>query len=100
MMNNPLKDINMWRKEPPPVVPKPLPFSEWFYHNVDKTISNNDYAPRGMAGRYLAHGFNLIASNLPEDLAANWIVEEAVDIWSDSGKFSLRLKSVGDKKPI
>ena len=97
LMNNPVGEIDMWGEEkPPPVVPQPLPFSEWLYHNVDDSISISDYASRAMAGRYLIHGFNIIASNLPENVIGKYIVGEVVDLCSDSGKYSLHLKDDED----
>ncbi len=99
LMNNPVGEINMWCVgKPPPVVPNPLSFSEWLYHNAEKTISKNDYASRAMAGRYLSHGFNEIASSLPENVTGKYIIGEVVDICNDSGKYSLFLKEDEDAK--
>ena len=101
LMNNPVGNINIWSEEkPPPVVPQPLPFSKWLYHNIDKTISNNDYASRAMAGRYLTDGFNLIASNLPANVIGKNNVGEVVDIFSDSKKYSLRLFTEESEKRV
>lgn len=95
-MNNPVGEINMWGDEkPPPVVPQPLSFPEWFCRTAGLNISYNDYTARAMAGRYLSHGFNLIASNLPENVEGKYIVGEVVDICNDSGKYALSLKAEG-----
>lgn len=98
LMNNPVGDLNMWGEEkPPPVVPQPLSFPEWLCHTEGMNISCNDYAARAMAGRYLSHGFNLIVSNLPENVYGKYIVGEVVDVYNNSGKYSLRLKAEGDE---
>ncbi|MEX2351366.1 MAG: FAD/NAD(P)-binding protein [Balneolaceae bacterium] len=98
LMNNPAGDLNMWGEELPcPVVPKPLSFPEWLRYNAGIKISNNDYATRSMAGRYLSYGFNLIASSLPENVDGKYIVGEVVDLYNDSGKYSICLKAGGDE---
>jgi len=96
LMNNPVGDINMWGDEKPrPVVPQPLPFPEWLCHTAGSNISYNDYTSRAMAGQYLLHGFDLIVSNLPENVEGKYIVGEVVDIHDESGKYALSLKAKG-----
>lgn len=98
LMNNPVGDINMWGEEKPrPVVPQPLSFPVWLCRTAGINILSNDYTTRAMAGRYLSHGFNLIVSNLPENVYGKYIVGEVVDIYNDSGKYSLSLKAEGDE---
>lgn len=99
LMNNPVGDINMWGEEKPrPVVLQPFSFTEWLNHTAGKSILHTDYASRAMAGRYLSDGFNLIASNLPENVVGKYIVGEVVDIFNDSGKYSLRLRAEGERE--
>lgn len=96
LMNNPVGEINMWgEKLPLPVVPQAFSFLEWILHTAGMNISYNDYASRAMAGRYLSHGFNLINSNLPENVVGKYIVGEVVDIYKNSGKYSLSLEVEG-----
>ena len=98
LMNNPVGEINMWGEEkPPPVVPEPLSLTQWLCHTAEVNISNNDYTSRAMAGRYLSDGFDSIVSNLPENVDGKYIIGEVVDIQNDSGKYSLSLKTEGDK---
>jgi hypothetical protein len=98
LMNNPVGDINMWGEEKPrPVVPQLFSFPEWLYRTAEMNISINDYTTRAMAGRYLSYGFNLIASNLPDNVYGKYIVGEVVDMYNDSGKYSLSLKAEGDE---
>ena len=98
LMNNPVGEINMWSEEAPsPVVPHSHSLSEWLCHIARENISHHDYTTRAMAGRYLSHGFKSIASSLPENIVGKYIVEEVVDIFNDSGKYSLRLKKEGFK---
>lgn len=98
LMNNPVGDINMWGEEKPqPVVPQPLSFPEWLCRTAGMNIAPNDYTSRAMAGRYLSHGFDLIASNLPENVSGKYIVGEVVDMYNDSGKYALSLKAEGDE---
>ena len=99
LMNNPVGEINMWGEEiPPPVVPHPLSLLQWLCQSEGLNISNNNYATRAMAGRYLSHGFDLIVSNLPENVGGKYIVGEVVDMYNVSGKYSLRLKSEVDER--
>ncbi|REL32908.1 hypothetical protein DYD21_13905 [Rhodohalobacter sp. SW132] len=99
LMNNPVGDVNMWSEEKPlPVVQNPLSLPEWLCRFAGMNISNNDYATRAMAGRYLSHGFNEIASSLPENVEGKYIVGEVVDIYKNTGKYSLSLKAIDDKK--
>ena len=98
LMNNPVGEINMWGEEEPlPLVPQPLSLSEWLIHMAGLNISINEYTTRAMAGRYLSHGFNLIVSNLPENVYAKFIIGEVVDINNDSGKYFITLKAAGDE---
>ena len=99
LMNNPVGEINMWGEEnPTPVSPEALSFSEWLHQSAEVNLADCDYASRAMVGRYLSHGFNLIASNLPENVTGKYIVEEVVDICNESGRYSLNLKPEADKK--
>ena len=96
LMNNPAGEINMWPEEkPPPVVSQPFSLSHWLYHVDGINISNHVYVSRALAGRYLSNGFDLIASNLPENVSGKYIVGEVIDIGNDSGKYSLTLKAHG-----
>lgn len=98
LMNNPVGEINMWGKEKPrPVVPQPLSFPEWLYHTAGKHLSHYDYTSRAMAGRYLSNGFDLIGSNLPENVEGKYIAGEVVDMYRDSGKYALSLKMAGNE---
>ena len=99
LMNNPAGEINMWAEGiPPPVVPQPLSLTKWIIHTEGIKVSNNDYTTRAMTGRYLSHGFKLIASNLPENVYGKYIVGEVIDIQDESGKYSLTLKAEGYEK--
>lgn len=99
VMNNPAGEINMWSDEKPlPVVPEPHSFQEWLNQIERINISKNDYTSRAMAGRYLSHGFDSITSNLPENVYGNYMVGEVIDIYNDSGKYSIRLKAEGNEK--
>lgn len=97
LMNNPVAEVNMWpEKTPPPVVPQSLTFSEWLRHVAGMNLSRHDYATRAMAGHYLSHGFDSILSNLPENVYGKFIVAEVVDIYIDSGQYSLTVKGEED----
>lgn len=99
LINNPIGDVNMWAEEKPsPVVPQPLTLTEWLNHNVDLQSSDGDYIARAMVGRYLENGFSLIASNLPKKVFGNYIDGEVTNIYKDSGKYALCIKSDPYKK--
>lgn len=94
LMNNPVCEINMWdEKEPLPVVPHPLSFSEWLHQIAGIKIPPNDYASRAMAGRYLSYGFHLITSNLPKNVIGKYRIGEVVDVFKDSEKYMICLKT-------
>lgn len=96
LMNNPVEDIDIWSSRyPEPVAPNPLPYSSWLARFSSLKISDNDYTSRAMAGRYLSHGFNMIASNLPENVSGKYIVGEVVDLSGESGKYSISLQVNG-----
>lgn len=99
LMNNPAGEINMWSGDnPPPVVPHPYSLADWVYHDGGSRTSNNYYTARADAGRYLLYGFKQIASNLPQNVYGKYIISEVVDIDSDSGKYSITLKTQGNDK--
>ncbi|MCC5906336.1 MAG: FAD/NAD(P)-binding protein [Balneolaceae bacterium] len=99
LINNPVGDVNMWAEEmPPPVIPHPLSLTEWVCRNENLYVTDYDYISRAMVGRYLVNGFTLIASNLPEKVVGKYIVGEVTDIYIDSGKYTLCMKSGGDEK--
>lgn len=94
LINNPVGDINMWAEEKhSPVVNQPLSLTEWLCRNKDLHVMEHDYVSRAMTGRYLANGFRSIASNLPEKVVGNYIVGEVTDIYKDSGKYALCMKT-------
>jgi hypothetical protein len=94
LINNPVGDVNMWAEEmPPPVAPQPLSLTEWLCRNENQLVTDHDYIPRSVVGRYLADGFSSIASNLPENVSGSYIVGEVTDLYEDSGKYALCVKS-------
>ena len=98
LMNNPIGEINIWGDvEPASVVPLPLSFLEWIRLSDDANISSYSYTTRALTGRYLSDGFKLIASNLPENVIGKYIIGEVVDIYNDSGKYLISLKTAGDE---
>lgn len=94
LINNPVGDVNMWTEESPaPVVPHPLSLTEWINQNENQYVTDHDYVSRAMVGRYLANGFVSIASNLPEKVVGKYTVGEVTDIYKDSGKYALCMKT-------
>ncbi len=97
LINNPVGDVNMWTKEkPPPVVSKTLSLTEWVCQNENLHVTDYDYISRAMVGRYLTHGFTLIASRLPKRVTGSYIMGEVTDIQYESGKYTLFIKTGGD----
>ncbi|MCP1673595.1 hypothetical protein J2T57_000694 [Natronocella acetinitrilica] len=101
LMNNPAGDVNMWsRKNPPPVVPEPMTLTEWLRRETGLDYSENDYATRAMAGRYLSHGFTSIAKHLPRNVHGRYIVGDVGDIAKTSGQYSLRVRKHGSERYV
>lgn len=99
LINNPVGDVDMWTdEEPSPVVSQPLSLTEWVWRNENLHVTDHDYISRAMVGRYLANGFTLIASRLPEKVVGSYIVGEVTDIKRDSGKYIVYIQKGGDKK--
>ncbi len=99
LINNPVGEVNMWPEEKPsPVVPLPLSLTEWVNRNENLHVTDQDYTSRAIVGRYLAHGFRLIASNLPDKVFGNYSVGEVTDIYKDSGKYALCMDTNGHEK--
>lgn len=100
--NTLIGEINMWtEKDPPPVISNPLPLTKWLHIKEGVINNEHDYIDRATVGRYLTNGFELIASNLPENVFGKYIISEVTDLYKDGEKYALKLKtdssSVHDK---
>lgn len=92
--NTPIGEINMWTEdEPPPIISNPLSLAKWLYLKEGVKHKEHDYIDRATVGRYLTNGFELIASNLPENVYGKYVIGEITDIFEDAGKYALTLKA-------
>lgn len=96
LINNPIGDINIWiDEEPRPMIPHPLPLTAWLRRKEGRDVTENDYVDRASVGRYLIDGFELIASNLPDNVYGKYMVGDVTDLYEHEGKYVLRVKSAG-----
>ncbi len=94
LTNKPAGDINMWTNEnPPPVISRPLPLTQWLHLKEGLQLDDEDYVDRASVGRYLKNGFELIASNLPDNVYGKYIVGEVIDLYKDGLKYGVKLKT-------
>jgi 2,3-diaminopropionate biosynthesis protein SbnA len=94
LMNNQAGDINMWMDEAPrPVVSEPRGLPEWLRQNHGINITESDYVSRSTVGKYLTHGFEQIATHLPENICGQYLIGEVIDIFEAEGNYKLTLKT-------
>lgn len=98
LINNPIGDVNMWIDEaPPPVIPNPLSLTEWLRIKSGENVSEHYYADRASVGRYLKKGFELIATNLPQNVTGKYMVADVADIYQKGETYGIKLKTAGGK---
>lgn len=92
--NTPIGEINMWTEDdPPPVISNPLSLTKWLYLKESTKLSEDEYIDRATVGRYLTNGFELIASNLPDNVYGKYIIGEVTDLDKDGEKYALTVKT-------